>query len=240
MSMNNKDRVSYISAEKIAQALEVPVEAFKWTLEKYKKQDGLTEGKDYIVYKDKMYFTLSGLLWAVSRCDGNFRGAVTMAEKLATSGEMQKALESYGALAKALPELQAALSLAQETVEKAIQAQPDVAGGTEEDNKRYYKKNAAQLPPLNETQSKWATEMHRLLEAKSKENGKMPVHIQTYIYRRMTKDYGIVWKQQKIDTLKRFDLESDTAMTTFRCVCYSEKLQSLYKSILEDYGKKAA
>jgi hypothetical protein len=56
----------------------------------------------------------------------------------------------------------------------------------------------------------------------------------------MTKDYGIVWKQEKIDTLKRFDLESDTTMTTFRCVCYSEKLQSLYKSILEDYGKKAA
>lgn len=242
----------YIAADKVAEALEVPEEVFKWTLEKYRKQDALTEGKDYIMSQDKMCFTLSGLLWAVARCNGNFRGAVALAEKLSTNKETENALVAYNNLRQKLPEISEAMTIAQETVSEALaRAQESideaVALAQETVNEAlgvenpvppvkvlFHKRNSSALPPLNEAQKKWSAEVTELVNRKARESGKMAVHIQKHIYTVMNRKYGVVWEQERIDTLKRFGLEKEP-MTTFRCICYNDKLQSLYKSILEDY-----
>ena len=87
---------TYISKNKAAQALEIPAAVMDWNFNKAVKEGQLKKDVDYIESKSEdVYFTLSGLLWAVATCNGNFRGAVALAEKLASN---ERQLEAYKSL----------------------------------------------------------------------------------------------------------------------------------------------
>lgn len=220
---------TYISKNKAAQALEIPAAVMDWNFNKAVKDGQLKKDVDYIESKSEdAYFTLSGLLWAVATCNGNFRGAVALAEKLASN---ERQLEAYKSLQLKLPDIKSSLQLVIETIDTATTA--DVV---KEKNVNAWAKNSTNLPPLNDEQEKWMSDVSALLKRKSKETGKRDVHIQRAIYIKMRSQYGIVWEQEKIDTAKRFDLNpEETKMTTIRCIAYNPKLRSLYRSILADY-----
>lgn len=229
MKTCNKGK-TYIKAERIANQLNIPFEMLKWTMDKYTQTDNLKKGVDYVVCENDMYLTLSGLLWVVARCDVDFRAAVPLAEKLASDNEL---IKSHNELLKVLPELQTALQLAQETIDSALQEAVSV---TEPKAKTtYYAKNSPNLPDLDDEQKKWSADMTELLGKKAKEFNKMGVHIQKRIYSTMTSRYGIVWEQEKIDTLRKFGLDPEERMTTFRCVTYNPQLRSIYGALLKDF-----
>ena len=92
----------YYTLKSVAEALEIPKEILNFTFEKYRDRDKLKENADYIFCNKETAFTLSGIIWAASRCDGNFRGILPMVNELSVDSEGGRIREEY---AKVVTEL---------------------------------------------------------------------------------------------------------------------------------------
>ena len=73
----------YFDAKRVAKELGVPVEMLKYNFQQYEKVDSLKKDVDYIVTSDgTIGFAATGVLWALTRCGGQFRNAKAMLAKL--------------------------------------------------------------------------------------------------------------------------------------------------------------
>ena len=144
----------YYTLKRVAEALEMPKEILNFTFERYRDRDKLKENVDYILCNKEIAFTLSGIIWAVSRCDGNFRGILPLMNELSVDHEGERIREEYSKVVAELVNVQAALSLAQETVGSALTAsekvKPVIVPEQKEERRKYHYHNSSELPEPTE------------------------------------------------------------------------------------------
>ena len=118
----------------------------------------------------------------------------------------------------------------------AEKTKPVIVPEQKEEKRKYHVRNSSELPEPTKQEKEWASRINKLLNEKASKEKKMAVHLQKFLYGEMTRKYGIVFNQEKIDTLERFGLDRHTPITTFRTIQYNENLRSIFEGMLVDYA----
>lgn len=91
------------------------------------------------------------------------------------------------------------------------------------------------LPERTEEELNWTTKVCELLKNKSIKYNRHSNNILNDIYRKMTKDYGICFPQEKKDLKETFGIDKDVSIPTLRTITYNPTFRSIFEALLLDY-----
>lgn len=234
-----------ISEKELAESLGVPVEVITWNITSFAEQDGLVEGIHYAKQARRYHLSAPAVLWLASKL------GLTGIDKCEKVYEVIRLLndgekEGFDKLQARYNKLQKQLNdyyNAKEAADKLFNSVVNVASGKSL-KPRPIKKNSENLPDLTPEESAWESDTTARLKeyVRNRNDNSTFSSWLVKIYGIMTREYGVVFDQEKKELKDKFKLDEEEHVSTMRLITYEPRLRSLFTPILEDIinGRRVA
>lgn len=248
----------------ISDKMNVPIDVIKWNIETFAEKDGIKKGVHYFLKNRSYVLTAPALLWFICKancCDVNayegvgelftnemedmsvqMKSEITQlkSDNAALVKERDKTQEMNANLLKALNDSFKKKEAFMESFNSVIDIVTSPNGIINQrpakPKKTLYKKNAKNLPELSSEESEWENSVTSKIKSyvSTLDNGQTFLSTLRSCYGIMTREYGVVFKQEKKDLHELFNIDEDEHISTLRVITYNPRLRNLLMPILDD------